>query len=396
MEYTPTIYCKHAGKKLLAFGLVKKSNLLITNELSELDDFVNQHKGDYLFGFLSYDLKNEIEDLTTQQEDLFEFPHICFFVPKYVVALEDNSPRYLKGEPSESSTSFLSAFLSFKGKQHTPVVLTPRISKEHYLKQVESLQQHIQQGDIYEVTFCQDFFAKNCEIDPISTFWKLEQKTNAPFASFVAWENRFLLSGSPERFLQREKDVLRSQPIKGTAKRGRNKEEDEYIKRDLATNQKERAENVMIVDLVRNDLSRIAEKASVEVEELCGVYSFNTVHQLISSIKADVNPSTSFAKILKAMFPMGSMTGAPKISAMNSIAGHESFRRGLFSGSVGFIEPNGDFDFNVVIRSILYDARKKYISCPVGGAITKASSPELEYQECQLKMAAMQEILKNE
>lgn len=396
MKGAPVIYCKHAGKKLLAFGLDEKANLLTTNRLSELDDFMNQHQGDYLFGFLSYDLKNEIEDLSSEQENRFDFPHICFFVPKYVIALEDHSSHYLKGEPSVSSEVFLSTFLSRERKQNTPVALTSRISKEQYLKKVEQLKQHIQQGDIYEVTFCQDFFAHNCIIDPISTFWKLEQKTNAPFSSFVAFEDKFLLSGSPERFLKKEGNTLLSQPIKGTAKRGLSIEEDENIKHTLFHDPKERAENIMIVDLVRNDLSRIAEKASVEVEELCGVYSFNTVHQLISSIKANVSPSISFSKIINALFPMGSMTGAPKISAMKIIDQVESFRRGLFSGSVGFIEPNGDFDFNVVIRSILYDAANNYISCPVGGAITKASSPELEYEECLLKVQAMQQILRDE
>ena len=396
MTKTPTIFCKHEGASLLAFGVEKSTESLGLDDFVALDDFVQHQKGEYIFGFLTYDLKNKIEDLTSSHNDRFGFPSFYFFVPTYVVRITDKKPTFIKGELNEFSKSYVEQFLDESSTQTEKLTLAPRVSKRQYLQKVEKLQEHIQQGDIYEVTFCQEFYAENCTLNPYATFWKLEEKTNAPFASFVHWNNRFLLSGSPERFLKKEGRTLISQPIKGTAKRGENIQEDQRIKDELRASEKERAENIMIVDLVRNDLSRIAEKASVEVRELCGLYSFNTVHQLISTVQAQLKSSVTFSDLLKALFPMGSMTGAPKISAMELIEAHESFFRGLFSGSVGFIAPNGDFDFNVVIRSIFYHQDNNYVSCPVGGAITKASDPELEFEECLLKVKAMQEILRNE
>ncbi len=156
-----------------------------------------------------------------------------------------------------------------------------------------------------------------------------------------------------------------------------------------------RSENIMIVDLVRNDLSRTAVKGSVKVEELCQVYSFRQVHQLVSTVVSEVEKTTSPVDILKETFPMGSMTGAPKISAMKIIEEEEETKRGLYSGAVGYFSPTGDFDFNVVIRSILYNKENKYVSFSVGGAITSKSTPEKEYEECLLKAKAMKHVLTN-
>ena len=195
-----------------------------------------------------------------------------------------------------------------------------------------------------------------------------------------------IFSGSPERFLKKVGSKLISEPIKGTAKRGLTKTEDEELIKSLVSDPKERAENVMIVDLVRNDLSKIATKNSVQVEELCQIYSFETVHQMISRISCDIKESASFTEIIKATFPMGSMTGVPKIRAMELIEEHESFKRGVYSGSIGYIKPNGDFDFNVVIRSLVYNRKNNYLSCSVGGAITIQSDPEKEYEECLIKV----------
>ncbi|MGB2088637.1 MAG: chorismate-binding protein, partial [Psychroflexus salarius] len=160
----------------------------------------------------------------------------------------------------------------------------------------------------------------------------------------------------------------------------------------LATDPKELAENIMIVDLVRNDLSKLATKASVKVDELCRIYTFEQVHQMISTISCELKPNIDFTSILEATFPMGSMTGAPKIEAMKLAEAYETTKRGLYSGSIGYITPNGDFDFNVVIRSLLYNAKRAYLSYMVGSAITDQSIPENEYQECLLKGKALQEI----
>jgi para-aminobenzoate synthetase component 1 len=190
---------------------------------------------------------------------------------------------------------------------------------------------------------------------------------------------------SPERFLEKRGELLRSEPIKGTAPRHPDAQKDEANAKQLKNDPKERAENIMIVDLVRNDLSQLAQKGTVAVEELCEIYSFATVHQMISKISCLLKPNTSFTDILKHTFPMGSMTGAPKISAMQHIERLEDFKRGLYSGSIGLIEPNGDFDFNVVIRSLIHNRNTNYLSCSVGSAVTIDATAEKEYQECLLK-----------
>ena len=202
-----------------------------------------------------------------------------------------------------------------------------------------------------------------------------------------------MLCASPERYLRKEANKVISQPIKGTAKRFSDETLDNNSKIALEQNPKERAENIMIVDLVRNDLSHTAIKGSVAVEELCGIYTFEQVHQMISTVVSTVENSVSPVEILRTTFPMGSMTGAPKISAMNIIEELEETKRGLYSGAVGYFTPENDFDFNVVIRSILYNAREKYLSFSVGSAITSQSIPEQEYEECLLKAKAMFEVL---
>ncbi|RFC53999.1 aminodeoxychorismate synthase component I [Brumimicrobium aurantiacum] len=363
--------------------------------LEKIVSFLENHKGDYCFGYFTYDLKNEIEDLSSHNPDRIAFPKVGFFVPKYVVEFDANgNQHFLKGEANEDTESFITEFFTKENK--TPVnnvKLTAGLSQRDYISTIAALQDEIQFGNIYEVTFCQEFYAENSHIDPIATYFALNKKTKASFSCFLAWKDKYLLSASPERFLKREGNKLISQPIKGTAKRGMNAVEDEQLKKDLLASEKERAENVMIVDLVRNDLSRIAKRNSVNVDELFGVYTFETVHQLISTVSAEIDKETSLLEILKALFPMGSMTGAPKISAMQLIEKHETFKRGLYSGSVGYFKPNGDFDFNVIIRSILYNESEGSISCPVGGAITLKSTPEAEYEECMIKVKALKEVL---
>jgi para-aminobenzoate synthetase component 1 len=197
------------------------------------------------------------------------------------------------------------------------------------------------------------------------------------------------MSGSPERFLKKEAGRLISQPIKGTVRRGDSPEEDKALAHALQSSEKERAENVMIVDLVRNDLSRVAVKASVEVTDLCSIYSVETVHQMVSTIECSISPEKGLSEILRATFPMGSMTGAPKISAMKHIDRLELEGRGAYSGSIGYISPTGDFDFNVLIRSLFHNSLSEVLISNVGGAITSLSDPEQEYQECHLKADAI-------
>ncbi len=352
---------------------------------------------DWLFGYLSYDLKNDTEALYSRNFDGLAFPDLFFFQPKKLFLLRGNELEisYLRMCDDEIEDDFQEIVDSQKSKVESgiPLNIQQRISKENYLTKVTKMLEHIHRGDIYEANFCMEFFAQNATINPLKTFQKLNAISEPPFAVFFKNDKHFLMSASPERYLRKEKNKVISQPIKGTAKRSLDAFEDQEIKQELIASQKERAENIMIVDLVRNDLSRTASKGSVKVAELCGAYSFKQVHHLISTIVSEVESQNTEIEIIKSTFPMGSMTGAPKISAMQIIENLEETKRGLYSGAVGYFTPDGDFDFNVVIRSILYHEQNQYVSFSVGSAITAESIPEMEYEECLLKAKAMFTVL---
>ncbi len=365
------------------------------NAFEDLHQYQGQTK-DWLFGYLSYDLKNDTEDLHSANFDGLEFPDLYFFQPKKLFLLKGNQleMHYLRFCDDEMESDFEEIIQSAIYTNLTSEVnIQQRISKEEYVVKVEKMLEHIQRGDIYEANFCMEFFAANSVINPLDVFQKLNSLSETPFSVYFKNDSQFLLSASPERYLKKIDTKIISQPIKGTSRRHAEIELDENSKKELETNKKERSENIMIVDLVRNDLSRTACKGSVEVEELCGMYSFKQVHQMISTIVSQVENTISPIEILKTTFPMGSMTGAPKISAMIIIENLEETKRGLYSGAVGYFTPNGDFDFNVVIRSILYNAQNQYVSFSVGSAITTLSDPEKEYEECMLKAKAMFAVL---
>lgn len=395
MSETVFLLDSNDAKRTIAFGVEDDIQLNAgEGAIDALSVFHQKHQGKYLFGYFGYDLKNEVEALSSENIDYIGFPDLYFFLPRYVVEITNSGNNYLQGPPDSESEQFLNDFFNTtQTSNQASIVLQPQISKKDYIDTVQQLKSHLQQGDIYEVTYCQNFIAENATIHPKDTFFKLNEKNKAPMSCYVQLENKYLLSGSPERFLKKEGTRLFTQPIKGTAARQSDALLDEKAKHALLNDEKERAENVMIVDLVRNDLSRVAAKNSVQVEELFGVYSFPTVHQLISTVSCEIKEGKTLLEIIQALFPMGSMTGAPKISAMQLIEKYETFKRGLFSGAVGYFAPNGDFDFNVVIRSILYNAEQKTISCPVGGAITIQSTPEKEYEECMVKVDSMRKIL---
>ena len=278
-------------------------------------------------------------------------------------------------------------------EKRTPVKIKLRISKDQYHDKVKKVLEHIYRGDIYEANFCQEFYAINTTINPLEVYEQLNSLSKPPFATFLKLQDKYALSASPERYLMKQGTTIISQPIKGTAKRVTNIKEDVALRKALANDEKERSENVMIVDLVRNDLSKTATKGSVKVTELCKVYTFEQVHQMISTITSNVAHTKSPVEILRTTFPMGSMTGAPKVSAMKIIENLEASKRGLYSGAIGYFTPEQDFDFNVVIRSILYNETNKYVSYTVGGAITAKSIPEKEYEECLIKAKAMRLVL---
>ena len=367
------------------------------NAFQDLYQYQSQTK-DWLFGYLSYDLKNDTEALQSNNFDGLAFPDLFFFQPKKLFLIKENQVeiQYLRMCDDEIETDF-EEIISTTSITHHPssISIKQRISKENYLSKVSKMLEHIHRGDIYEANFCMEFYAENAQIEPLEIYQKLNAISEPPFAVYFKNNFQYLLSASPERYLRKEGLKVISQPIKGTARRSFDLEQDEQLKSDLAQNEKERSENIMIVDLVRNDLSHTATKGSVQVEELCQIYTFKQVHQMISTIVSEVENTTSPIEILRTTFPMGSMTGAPKISAMQIIEELEETKRGLYSGAVGYFTPNGDFDFNVVIRSILYNAKNQYLSFSVGSAITSQAIPEMEYKECLLKAKAMFEVLQS-
>ena len=365
------------------------------NAFEDLKQY-HQTSKDWIFGYLTYDLKNDTEELNSLNYDGLQFPDLFFFQPKKLFLLNNNQLeiQYLNmcdDEVEEDFDSILKTTIS-NSEILNPIEIKQRISKDLYQEKVAKMLEYINKGDIYEANFCMEFYAET-DINPLDKYFLLNDISKPPFATFLKNSTHFLLSATPERYLKKEYNKIISQPIKGTSKRYSDFDKDQISKNNLALNPKERSENIMITDLVRNDLSRTAKKGSVEVEELCGIYSFLQVHQMISTITSIIDDKYSALDVIKNSFPMGSMTGAPKISAMNIIEELEETKRGLYSGSVGYFSPNGDFDFNVVIRSILYNSKNNYVSFSVGSAITALSIPELEYEECLLKADAMIKVL---
>lgn len=381
---------------MLAFG---QSSTFVVRELSPtvMDDFqtwIDSHKS-WVFGCISYDFGEVTTKVTGENRDLLKLPYLAFFEPKFVFnKVDDNWTQVLGSPVSPFDDKSLERILSQNGNS-TSIHLHPLLNKEEYKEGFEGIQKHIHLGDIYEMNFCQGFVGEAKNFDSYSAYQKLNQLTQAPFSAYFKMDEGHLMCGSPERFLRRRGAKIISQPIKGTRPRSHDFEEDSRLRDELANSEKDKIENVMITDLVRNDLSRIANKASVRVDELFGIHSFNTVHQMISTVSCEVNDSVQFTDILRATFPMGSMTGAPKVSALNLINKFENFGRGWYSGSVGYIEANGNFDFNVIIRSLIYNSNTQILGAFAGGAIVDDSEAEGEYQESMLKAAALFKAIKS-
>lgn len=373
-----------------AFG-VKDEIMVEGSSFDALEAFVQQHSGEYVFTWLGYDLKNELEKLSSQHEDRIGFEPCYAFVPAQLLVITD------KGEcvaGKEWVGQLLNESPEPEHRSSSPVQLVQKVSREQYISDIEKIRQHIIEGDVYELNYCTEFYAENVQVEPEAVYQQLIRKSPVPFAAFVKHNTKYLISASPERFITRKGERVYSQPIKGTSPRGNTPEQDDAFKQQLLESEKERAENLMIVDLVRNDLAKTAVTGSVKVDELFGIYRFPQVHQMISTVSAAPQHTFSNAEVIKGAFPMGSMTGAPKIMAMKLIEQYEQTKRGLYSGTVGYFAPSGDFDFNVVIRSIQYNAQAQQLSFEVGSAITYDSVPGEEYNECLLKAKAMMEVLK--
>lgn len=357
-------------KQFRAFAILNNNNhafgfsniLLAGNAVNK--DFAKTSKNQFVF--LNYDFKNTIEDLDTQHSSPLQFPLSFSFTPEVI-------GKYIP-DNEKSSLS---------------VNLKCTTTKEQYIAKVKALKEHIQVGDIYEINYCITFEAENAEINPFDVFNKLNAISQAPYSALVKMDDKHIICVSPELFLSKRGNKLITKPIKGTARRSSNTSEDEQIKNELKASLKEKTENVMIVDVARNDFSRIATKGSVQVEKIYNIESYLQVHQMVSTISCDLKPEIKFQDMIHATFPMASMTGAPKIRAMQLIDDYETYNRGPFSGTIGYIDEHGDFDLNVLIRSIFYNEKEKYLSFSVGSAITHLCDPEKEYEECLLKAAAL-------
>jgi para-aminobenzoate synthetase component 1 len=350
-----------------------------------LKQFAADNPG-WIFGHLNYPQK---------KQDSIAFPPGCFFVPKILLQISKDSISISSQQDPEAifnqicaTSEVLDANLVIKEE------IKSATSKEEYLQAIEAIKAHLKRGDCYEINYCQEFYSNHIKLNPLALYVNLMNSSPAPFSVLYKWHEKYCISASPERFLKKKGDLLVSQPIKGTAKRDfQNKANDEAGKIYLQQSQKEKSENIMIVDLVRNDLSKVCSRGSVKVEELMGIYSFPQVHQMISTVVGTLNKAIHWTEALQACYPMGSMTGAPKKRVMELIDVYEKTPRGLFSGTIGYITPERDFDFNVVIRSYFYNDASHTISFKAGGGITINSDPLEEYEESLLKVEALKKIL---
>lgn len=343
-------------------------------------DLLEEHilsRKDWAFGYLGYDLKNQTEKLFSRNEDLIGAPDLYFFVPSVLIRFEGHTAEWIKGSPDQLS-------VDAERQGRAGIQLRQRISRQDYLEQVQQVQKDIYEGKYYELNLSHPLIY-DLDGDPLDLYQQMKDKGPVPFAAYLKMGDIHAASASPERFLKKEGEKVISQPIKGTAPR--DKEHDPIQKRDLQNSEKERAENLMIVDLVRNDMNRIARTGTVGVKDLFEIQSFETVHQMVSTVYCECREDVGTAEIIRACFPMGSMTGAPKIASMKAIEKYEQYRRGIYSGAIGYIRPNGDFDFNVVIRTAIMKGRK--LLYPVGGAITSDSDPEREWEETLHKSRAL-------
>ncbi len=379
---------------LMAIGAKDEFSAHTGQAFTALEEFKSRHKGSFMPGFFSYELKNELESLDSKEQNILEFPDVYFFIPQISILFFEESIEISAEEDPELLFQLINQTEEIKLTEDFQIQIQPKMVKEEYLKAFQGMIDHIQRGDIYEANLCQEFFDDQAKIEhPEQLYIKLNSLSPTPFASFFKINQHYIISASPERFLAKRGNTLISQPIKGTAPRGLSPEEDQQFKNNLKSNPKEIAENVMIVDLVRNDLTRSAVPGTVQVTEKLGLYSFKHVHQLISTITCDKDPQITDVQSIMNTFPPGSMTGAPKLSAMKICDQLEKSRRGIYSGSIGYFDENGDFDFNVVIRTILYNQSKSYLSFHTGGAITIDANAESEYQECLTKASAILKAL---
>jgi para-aminobenzoate synthetase component 1 len=343
---------------------------------------------DRIFGFLGYDFTRSYFFTEPDERPVFqEFPEQVFFKPR--AWLEEVPGGWkLWSEDPEAQFHAIGEVSAFSPKALPGISFQNRISEQDYLQGVRDVQDRILAGDVYELNLCQ-YLEAQADPDGLSVYLELNRRFPMPFSGWMKADHFELACASPERFLLQQGDRLLTQPIKGTAPRGTTPEEDEKLRHQLYHSEKERAENMMIVDLMRNDLARISTVGSVNVPEIFGIYSFPTVHQMISTVASRLQKEVSAAQFWQATFPMGSMTGAPKWEVMKWISRFEPVRRGAYSGAMGFIGPGPQLDLNVLIRTLFINHKTQTCGLAIGSAITIDSVPEKEWAECGTKARAM-------
>ena len=377
---------------LLAAGCVHAVEVQQQDALTTVALFHQQHR-DWLFGHISYDFKNALHPKLGAAPGTQTYPDFYVFVPETVCSINREQTELVIETFGDADLVYQQIMAASKPEREVPVLsFTSETSKETYLGTIDTLRKHIADGDCYEINYCTKGYCEHAVVEPLSVFRALNELSPAPFAAYYRLNDRYMMCASPERYLRNEGGIITTQPIKGTARRGGDELSDKVIMESLRASIKERAENVMIVDLVRNDLARSCEVGSVQVDELFGIYTYPQVHQMISTVSGKLRADMRFTDAIRYSFPMGSMTGAPKHKVMQLIDQYEQDSRGLFSGSVGYISPHGDFDFNVVIRSLFYNAATRYLHYQTGGAITFDSDPDQEWEELRLKAWALERI----
>jgi len=384
---------------IAAAGVHRKLSLAAGNHsLENLQEFIDSQR-DWCFGHLGYALKEETLSVKSSVKNRIAFPDLFFFIPEIVIKLDSKQLHIGSLEDNHEFifNNVMSHHPELRSGKGADICLRETIDRDTYLSQLARIQSHIARGDCYELNYCIEFFAEQADLDPLYLYQQLASISPNPFAAYYRLEHLYLICASPERFIGKRGAEVFSQPIKGTMRRNTNNvSEDNRIKSSLLRSNKERSEHVMIVDLVRNDLSRVCAEASVQVEELFGIYTFPHLHHMISTVRGQLRKGIKFSDIMKATFPMGSMTGAPKKRVLELIDQYEPTARGMFSGTLGYINPEGDFDFNVVIRSIVYNQDLRLLSYHVGSGITGYADAEKEYEECLLKAEAIERVLKGE
>ena len=377
---------------------------IISDNFTALENKLYNQQNQY-FGYFSYDLKNQLENLPQDKKSFIEMPNLWMI--NFGLILEFDHSKKQIWQYGEDKQHHIDEYINSKifqnpnnkidiakGENILIKNLNSNFHKRQYLQKVKTIQKHITDGAIYQANLTRKFFGtfQKTPKNPFAIFLKLNHQSPANYSSFLKLGNSYIISSSPELFLKiNQNRQVTSSPIKGTAKRVLDKKLDKMVKQNLKNNPKERAENLMIVDLVRNDLSKHCLSGSVMVKNLFKISSYKTVHQLSSDIIGIKSPNTSNLDVVKGCFPAGSMTGMPKINSMKICSKLEEQKRGIYSGAIGFIDSK-TCHLSVVIRTLIMQEDK--FEFQVGGAITFDSNPKQEWQETISKSKGIAKTLK--